>query len=148
MSKISTIYDLIVVAVESQLTGYRRLPNPYDIFDNPALILKKGYGIRINDGENTKRYVGCITTWVRSFDIIITRQVVNTDSDALGRASIEKEILEAHKLVLHKFESDPSLGGSDIKAEINVDGGIQYISEQDSKYLAMVINLNLEYQET
>lgn len=147
MSKISTTYDLLVALIEDELPGYRRLPNPYELFDNPAVILKKSYGIRINDGENTQRFVGCLTTWRRSIDIIVTKQVVNTESDAVGRASIEKELLEAHYLLLKRIEGDPSLGSTDILCKVSVDGGIEYLAEQDSKYLAMVINLDVEYQE-
>jgi hypothetical protein len=45
------------------------------------------------------------------------------------------------------FETDSTLGGKAIKAVISADGGIDYIQGAQSKYLALEITLNVEYQE-
>ncbi len=147
MSKIEEIYGLIITKLQSVLTGYLRIANPYAIENNPAMILAKGYGLAIGPGVNTQRYVGCIQTWQRSFTIVVSRQLVNTENDATGKAIIEVAMLNAHEDLLTAFESDPTLGGVDIKAVITDDSGIQYLEGQDGKFLAIEMVLSVEYQK-
>lgn len=147
MTKIYDIHDAIVTALSAELTGHARLSNPYDIADNPDIILKKAYGLAIGEGTNTKRYVGCLATWQRDYRIIITQQIVNTASAAVGKAETAKQIIDAHRLVYLYFEANPTLGGTCIKAEIDSDTGIDPFENEQSKYLALTINLSVEYQE-
>jgi hypothetical protein len=65
----------------------------------------------------------------------------------LGRASVEKDIVDAHGALLLAFEADSTLSGKCIKAVIADDGGINYIQGAQSKYLALEITLRVEYQE-
>lgn len=147
MTAISDIYDAIITIVETELPAFQRVPNPYSLDENTAILLRKAFGLAIGPGTNTERYVGCIATWQREFTIGLVTQVVNTENDTLGRASVEVDLVEAHRLLLLTFETNPSLGGKCIKAVITGDGGIDYITGSQSKYLALEINLSVEYQE-
>jgi hypothetical protein len=148
MTKIATIYDAIVTKIAGQLTTFTRVPNPYALDENAAILLCNAYGLAIGPGTNTERYVGCISSWERSFTIGLITQVVTTENDTEGRATIEKNIIDAHRLLLLAFESDPSLAGNCIKAVITDDSGIDYIDGVQSKYLAIELTLRVEYQET
>lgn len=148
MTAIADIYDAIVLKLGTNLPTFKRIPNPYSLDENTALLLRKGYGIAIGTGTNTERYVGCLVTWQRDYTIGIVTQVVNTENDTLGRAEIEKDLIDAHDLVLKSFETDPSLGGKCIKAVITDDSGIEYISGDKGRYLALELTLRVEYQET
>lgn len=148
MTAIADIYDAIVLKLGTNLPTFKRIPNPYSLDENTALLLRKGYGIAIGAGTNTERYVGCLVTWQRDYTIGIVTQVVNTENDTLGRAEIEKDLIDAHDLVLKSFETDPSLGGKCIKAVITDDSGIEYISGDKGRYLALELTLRVEYQET
>lgn len=147
-TKIADIYDAIVTKVSTELPTYARIPNPYAIDENTALFLKRSYGLAIGAGVNTQRYVGCLTSWEREYTINLITQVVNTENDTTGRASVEKDLIDAHRLLLLAFETDPSLGGICIKAIVTDDSGIQYIDGQQSKFLAVELNLAVEYQES
>ena len=147
MSKITTIYNAITTKLQTTLPTFQRIANPYTIDENTAILMKRAYGLAIGEGTNTARYVGCLTTWERSFTIGLVTQVVTTENDATGRANIEKEILEAHKSLLTAFEVDPTLGAVCIKAVIESDGGINYIDGARSKFLAVELTLRVEYQE-
>lgn len=147
MTKIFDIYDAIVSKVSSELTPYARIPNPYAINENSALLAKKGYGLAIGQGLNTERYVGCLVTWEREFTIVLIQQVVNTENDTTGRASIEKSIIDDHRLLLLAFEADSTLGGTAIQAVIKLDSGPQYLQGVQGAFLAVEILLRVEYQE-
>ncbi len=147
MTAISDIYDAIITTVGTELPAFQRVPNPYSLDENTAILLRKAYGLAIGPGTNTERYVGCIATWQRDFTIGLVTQVVNTENDTLGRAAVEVDIIEAHRILLLAFETDPTLAGKCIKAVITSDGGIDYIQGAQSKYLALEITLTVEYQE-
>jgi hypothetical protein len=147
-TKIDDIYEAINTLIVTGLPTYARMPNAYSPDENSALILKRCYGIAIGSGVNTQRYVGCLTSWERSYTIVLITQVVNTENDSSGRATIEKSLIDAHRTLLLAFEADPSLGGLCIKAIVTGDTGIQYIDGQDSKFLAIEISLEVEYQES
>lgn len=148
MSKVADISDAIVALLSSSLTGFARIPNPYNITENVALILKKSFGVAIGPGVNTQRYVGCLVSWERNYTISIITQVVNTENDVTGRFNVEKDMIDRHRDVLLAFENDSTLGGNCIKAVITDDSGIQYIDGQQGKFLAVEIALAVEYQES
>jgi hypothetical protein len=146
-TKIADIYDSIVTKLETILPSFQRVPNPYALDENTAILLRKAFGLAIGPGTNTERYVGCIATWERDYTIGLVTQVVNTENDTLGRAMVEKDIIDAHREILLAFETDSTLSGQCIKAVITDDGGINYIQGAESKYLALEITLRVEYQE-
>ncbi|NBU34065.1 hypothetical protein EB118_06770 [bacterium] len=146
-TKIADIYDTIVTKLETILPGFQRVPNPYALDENTAILLRKAFGLAIGPGTNTERYVGCIATWERDYTIGLVTQVVNTENDTLGRAMVEKDIIDAHREILLAFETDSTLDGQCIKAVITDDSGINYIQGVESKYLALEITLRVEYQE-
>lgn len=148
MSKISDIYSAIISKIGTTLPTFQRVPNPYSLDENTAILLKKAFGLSIGTGVNTERYVGCLTTWSRQFTIGLVTQVVNTENDTLGRAQVELDLIESHKAILSAFESDPTIGGVCIKAVITGDEGIDYIQGAQAKYLALELGLAVEYQET
>lgn len=147
MTKIADIYDAIINKLSTELPTFQRVPNPYSLDENTAILLRKAFGLAIGAGLNTERYVGCLATWERSYTIGLVTQVVNTENDTIGRASVEKDIVDAHRSILLAFETDSTLGGECIKAVISDDTGINYIQGAQSKYLALEITLRVEYQE-
>lgn len=146
-TKIADIYDAIVTKISTALPTFQRLPNPYALDENTAILMRQAYGLAIGAGTNTERYVGCLVTWQRDYTIGIVTQVVNTENDTTGRALVEKDMIDAHKSLLAAFESDSTLSGTCIKAVITGDSGIDYIAGALSKFLAVEISLSVEYQE-
>lgn len=146
-SPISEIYDAIIAKLELILPTFKRVPNPYSLDENTAILLRKAFGLAIGAGTNTERYIGCIATWERDYTIGLVTQVVNTENDTIGRASVEKDIIDAQRDILLAFETDSTLSTKCIKAVITDDSGINYIQGAESKYLALEITLRVEYQE-
>lgn len=147
MTKIADIYDGIITKVGTAATGYVRVPDPYTLTANSALLINKGYGLSIGPGTNTERYVGCLATWERQFTIGLIAQVFTTENDTINRASAEKAMLDVHRAILLAFESDPTIGATCMKSVITDDTGIQYEEGERSKFLVLEITLSVEYQE-
>ena len=145
MSTVSTIYDAIVSKMAGLYPNYHRIANPYDIGANPEIMLKKSWGIAIGPGVNTERFVGCLSSWERTITIAFMRQVVKTENDATGKASVEKLLLEDANTLLLDLEADPTISGSVIKTVFADDSGIQYVQGRESSYLAIEIGLRVEY---
>ncbi len=146
-TKIATIYDKIVTLVEANLTGYRRLPNPYVIDSNTYLHLKQGFGIAIGPGNDTQRYVGCLVTWERQFNITLVREVIALQNNTDARETLEKEFLDDHDALRKAFYLGSSLDGEAIKSTVLSDSGISFIDGENKKFLALELNLFVEYQE-
>lgn len=146
---VSAVYDKITDLLEATLPNHVRLPNPYNIDANTFLHMTgDAFGLTIDPGINTERYVGCLATWSRSFSIPIIKRVVTTQNNMTAREAIEKDILDDWQLVYKAFEGNPTLDGVVIKAVIVGDSGVEFIDGDRLKYLSMFINLNVEYQDT
>jgi hypothetical protein len=146
-AKVLTIYDQIVTQLGTSLPNHQRLPNPYQVDENAIGQLTNGYGLVIGPGVDTKRYVGCIVTWERTFTIILVRKITTTSNNIGSRVIIEKDIIEDHDTLRKDFYLNSTLGQNAIQTTVLSDGGIQFVTQELSKFLAMEIQLVTEYQE-
>ncbi len=146
-TKISDIYDECVDIIEAAIPGYVRIPNPYTVDINTYLLLRNGYGIAIGPGTDTQRYVGCLVTWERVFSIILVQQVVATQNDTAVREVIEKTLLDDHDKLRKAFYNNSTLGSLAIKSTVLSDSGVNFVDGERLKFLAIVLDLFVEYQE-
>ena len=147
MTLISTLHDAIVTKVSTNLTGYKQLPDPYEIESNNKLYLKKGFGVAVKEGEATDRNVNCLWSWRRIFEISLVNQITTTDHNIISRETLAKSILEDHYTILGQFQKASSLGGNAISAVGVSDDGINIIYIDDVPYYIIRIALDLEYIE-
>lgn len=146
-TNISTIHDAIVTKIQTFLTDYLQLPNPYIIEENPSTYLKKGFGVAVGPGERTNRVIGCQVSWQRTFNVILVNYVTTTDSNTTVRETLSKGLLEDHFTVLSEFEKAASLSGVAIDAIVQSDTGITYTKIDGAPYYVMEIDLTCEYLE-
>lgn len=147
-TKISEIYDACVNLIETTLpTDYLRIPNPYTVDVNTFLHLRKGFGLAIGPGVDTQRYVGCLVTWERTFSILLVKQVIATQNDVEVREVIEKDLLDDHDALRKAFCSNSTLGSLAIKSTVLGDAGVNFIDGERLKFLGLVMDLFVEYQE-
>lgn len=147
MGTILTIYDKIVDVIEAQLTSHTRMPNPYSPDANTYLHLKQGFGMAIGPGIDTQRYVGCLITWEQTYNILLVRQVVTTQNNTDVRETIEKDLLADWDKLRKAFYLDSSLSGNAIKTTVIGHGGVNFIDTDRLKFLALELELTVEYQE-
>jgi len=147
MTQVSTVYDALETLIEGELSGYGKLPNPYDPENNSGLLLDKGYGIAFGPGVNTERYVNCKITIERVFSIPLVNVVVATENDTDRHATLEKTIQEDAFKIIKALENDSRLGGAAVKARYSDDSGVLFLEGDREKYLLQQLEVAVEYFE-
>lgn len=145
MSKVSTIYDALQTLVESNLTTYTKIPDPYKLEDNTELFLVKGFGIGMGNGENTERLVCGYISIRRSFTIALVNKVTTTENNLSSIATSEKNIMEDCYTLIKALEADTDLQGNCVKSTYLSDSGIEFIDSDLGKYLLLQMEVDIEY---
>lgn len=146
-TKIEQIYDAIVDIIEAQLPSHKRLPNPYEITENAFLRLDLGFGVSIGPGVDTQRYTGCLISWQRSFPITLVRRMATTENNIDLREKIEKDLLIDHDLLRKVFYTNTTLNQTATTSTVLDDSGVNFIDGDRLKFIAIELNLLVEYEE-
>lgn len=147
-TKITAIYDRLIVDIEAAISGYTRIPNPYEADQNPELFLRKGYGLGIGPAENTRRMVCAYFSMKRIFTIVLINQILTTDMNSTARGNCERDMMEDHYSLIKYLEGDNNLGGNAVKTIFTDDSGIQFVEGEIGKYVMCEINIEVEYLES
>lgn len=147
MTKISAIYDAFVTIMGTVLPSYAQIPNAYEIGDNANLFLQKGFAVAVGPAVNTNRLVGCKMSVQRTVSVLITNQLTASITDSNGIGSVVKSLLEDHYSLIREVEKDPTLLGSASAALYSSDGGIEYLTAGQAKYLLCELAFDVEYFE-
>lgn len=146
-TKIETIYTNLATVVGTALTGYTKFPNPYIIDANTFLHQKAGFGIAIGPGVDTQRYVGCLVTWQRDFNITLVRQVLTTQNNTTVRVALEADILADHDALMKALFNNSTLSGYAISTTLVSDSGLNFIDGDLMKFLAMEMTVSVQYED-
>jgi hypothetical protein len=149
MSKVSDIYDAILTELDSVLpsTSYTRFPNAYDINDNPAQFLYRGYGIRY-DGQARLPFEICNRRESQTFTIILTSRWdrIETRQDSID--SPAKDLLESAKLVKDAFYATDHIGSTDImKIDSVSTSGLESVVGENFRMLKIECTITIDYFE-
>lgn len=149
MANFSLIYDGLITLIEAEIPTYSRLSDGYNLENNDELRLAKGYGLGIAEGLNTERYItGSELTSSRVFILSLTRILSANETDAVGRATVEKSLFEDTFKIWKKLQITDHLGGVQItEAKYVDDSGIQFVFDDNTKVISMVSNISLEFFE-
>lgn len=147
-TKISDLYDNFHTLIGNNLTGYTRIPNPYESDENPSLYLKKGYGIAFGPAQNTFRQICNVETLKRDFNIILINQVLSTQLSAVNRGAYEKTLLENHRSLIKAIAADDTLSNKAVKINFVGDSGIRYAESDTEKYIVIEMIFEIEYFES
>lgn len=148
MSKISDAYDAIVLQVQNLLPSHVRLSNPYAINENTESALRQGWGIALLSGTNTERNIGCKLSVSRQFSVVLTRKMYANELNVEGKASTEKQLFEDQFTLIQAFESDPTLGLTDIAAlKWESDNGLEFVFGEKDNFLQLNSTFTVEYFE-
>jgi len=142
MSKITTIFDLIVTRLEAVFPDHARLPHSAFLERNPGFFLRQGFGVHFGPGLNTDRQIGCNTSTERNFLVSLTREDVSTELDPVTSATNHKVLMEDLKLLMDDFEQETSF-----PLIYRSDGGIIPIFEGDENFIFLESVISVEYFE-
>ena len=148
MTQISNIYDELHTIVNSVLTDYSELPNPYIPDDNPDIYMKKGYGITMGPGANSNRVVSKKVSIQRDFDFVFVRQINSTETNTSLIKSEAKAIMEDSFKVLEEIESNTSLNQLCVNARFESDSGLDFIEADTQRFFILTMVVSVEYFET
>jgi hypothetical protein len=137
-SKISTIYDKLLVELAALYPSKTRIPYAYSLGDNNARFLIDGYGLIIGS-SNFEPYEFCNFMNIREVTVVLTKEVFRTDSDPVVIDSITKALLENVYDVQKLFYSYNELGiPNDIaKVDIGSVSGVEEVISGKQSFLSM-----------
>lgn len=143
MSKISTVYDRLLVELEALYPNKTRIPYPYSLADNNARFLIDGYGLTIGSAS-FEPFEFCDFMNNREVSVVITKEVFRTDSDANVIDDITKSLLENVYEVQKLFYSYNELGiPNDIaKVDIGSVSAVEEVLTGKQSFLSMTATFN------
>lgn len=148
MSKISNVYDALITETETLFTGKSRLHNPYELIENPEIVRKNAWGLRVETAQNPEQEF-CQISIERTFTMVLVRQFVTLASKEDGFDSVTKELLESQQSFLGLIYSPTELmrqNDIDIIRIQNISGIEQLISEE-KKFLFCEVTFTITISE-
>ncbi|MEY3882115.1 MAG: hypothetical protein RIQ94_2911 [Pseudomonadota bacterium] len=144
MSDISTIYDAIITKVDALFSGKLRIHNPYELSDNPELITKDSWGLKVEtcDIEDMEF---CKLTTTRQFAILFIRQFATIGNKEDAFDAVSKLILEDQQTLLNNLYSPTELDQNSIIDKIDIVNisGIEFTQSNQKKYLFCEIGFKI-----
>ena len=146
MSKASDIHTALNSLIETTLPGYVKLPD-YDHTDNAVINLEKGYRVGISSAVNDTDIVcqGNIRIQ-RTFTIALTNVYV-ANLDPNYREGLERDLMDDAFTLIQQIECNPTLGGVSVNSSYSDDGGIEYLNTDDKQFIAIFLNVVVDYFE-
>lgn len=145
---ITDVYDAFVTFVGGTLTSYKRLANAYSVADNPSPVLKRGYGVKVGPGQNSRRFVGGLHSTSRVFTIILTAEMAAVEGNVTQARAAELSILEDVQALIKGVCTNSTLATKTTNVQWSQDSGVQFIAGDRFKYLAIEVGFTAEYVET
>lgn len=150
MSKISDVYDALVLRLDTLFTsgaGYVRLPNPYEVEQNPAIYLRQGYGLAVGPGTNQNGSQCGLVRIRRIFSVIVSRKIDATELGVTDKDSGHKQLLEDMRTVLADFEKNVALSNDIANVIFASDSGINFVNGEDENYAYSEMQFAVDYFE-
>lgn len=146
MTVISTSYDALLVVIQAALTNWTRLVNPDEIQDNFDSFLREGWCLVVDDTVNTNRMLCRISSWNRSFSLIMVVEYFGANTSYTVQDDAIKKLLEASSSVARAIELDDTLAvaGNNVVARVTADSGIIPIETDTRKFISCSLTINLE----
>jgi hypothetical protein len=148
MSKISTVYTSLVSSITTALSAKTRLHNPYEIEENPEIIRKDAFGIRVLDATR-EDIEFCNLSLSRSFSIVLVRQFVSLSGKEDGFDSVTALILEDQQTVAGILFSPSEIDQQNSIDRIDITNisGIQELTAGEKRYLFGEVTFNILISE-
>jgi len=149
MTKISSVYDAIVTKTATLFPSKTRMHNPYEMTDNPEIILKNSYGIRVNSAtRETVEF--CNLYMVREFTFVMVRSFLTNGTKGTAFDDVSKLLLEDQQSFLSMIYSPSELDEqfSVERIEIGTVSGIEFMAANEKKYLLCEITFTITISES
>ena len=144
MSNVTDSYNAIVAKAESLFAGKTRLHNPYELSDNPEIIMRDAWGLKVNPGERVNIEF-CNLSVSREYIFILVRQFATVGNKENAFDSVTVGLLEDQQTFLNNLWSQTELSIPDTIDEIQITniGGIDFMQADQKKYLFTEITFTI-----
>lgn len=148
MSRISTVYDRILVELAALYPSKTRIPYAYDLVSNDDNFLRDGYGLTVGPASPAL-LEWCKNAMDRQFTIVLTGEVFNTGSNPTIYDDIVKALLEdIFKAQKRFYEPDQiAIEGDIVKIDLNSISEVTQVQAEKLTFLSMSITFNFTIQE-
>jgi hypothetical protein len=136
MSDVSTIYDAIITKVNTLFPSKARIHNPYELSDNPELITKDSWGLKVGTCEIVEMEF-CNLSSKREYSILLIRQFATVGNKEDAFDAVSKLVLEDQQTLMNNLYSPTELEQNLIidQIELNSVSGIEFTQNNQKKYL-------------
>ena len=148
LSKIGTVYSAIIDQIETLYPTKVRLHNPYELTDNPEIVCKDSWGLRVEDAAREDQEF-CNLSITRTFTIVFLRQFVSLASKEDGFDATSINLLEDQQTFLESFYSP-----DEINQQSNIDKidfssitGVREMINNEKKYLFSEVTFTITISE-
>lgn len=147
MSKVTKAYEGIICQLQKLYPNKSKIPNPYSLPDNIDKFLIDGFGIKIDNGDPVESEF-CVFSIGQQVSIVLTRELVATDSDTKVHDDINLKLLEDVYKLRKMMSSPDRLDVSSISI-VNLGGnsGVTEVIAGKRKYLSIEVAFILEIEE-
>lgn len=148
MSKITDVYNQVMLKTNELFPSKERLHNPYNLIENPDGIRKNAWGMAVLGASNDTQDF-CDLSIVRGFQLILTRQFVSLAGKEDGFDSVTVELLEAQQSFLEMVYSFNELLIEDKIDRIDIVdiSGIELETGTEKKFLNCSVTFNITISE-
>ena len=148
MSNITNIYDAVITEVSGLFSTKTRIPNPYDLTNNPVNFIRDGWGLKVSGAAAVNGEI-CTITQNRTFTVIITKEVYRTDTNSTAIDDTAKDLLEDAKTLIEGMEAADQIQANSSISIINYAGSsdIALYGASKSHFLLLEVNFDIMYKE-
>lgn len=155
-SKISAIYRHLVKQIGLALPCHKELFDTEDIDENPPELLNAGYGVVINEGENTNL---CISSQEyfhsRTFVVLLTRDLTAIEGSLAVRTEKWLSIMEDLHQVMKRLARETSIVDDSVtpakvisfKSAYATDSGPRSTWIKGQRFVFIELTVTVEYRE-
>lgn len=149
MSKITTVYNQILVKLAELYNGKTRIPNPYSIDRNNDNLLRDGYGLKVGSAS-FEPFEFCNFVVSREFSVILTREMFRLDSSTPEFDDRAVKLLEDVYEVQELFFNYNELGidAEIIKVDLGSVSEITFVNTDKSNFLSMEVSFIFSIKES
>lgn len=148
MSKSTLVYEALVTSLGTLFPAKLRIPNAYDLTQNPKQFLSDGFGIKVGTTEKQVLEFDSMTV-SRSFSVVLAREVFKKDTDFEIVDDATKLILEDVYSVQNLLYSSNELGIPDdiLMIDLGEVSGISSVNTDKQNSLTIEIACVIWFKE-
>ena len=149
MSKIGEIYPKIIAKIDELFPYKTRLHNPYSIEENPDVVKKDSWGLRVGDAS-PEEIEFCNLSINRQFTFVLVKQMVSLAGKEDGFDDLSIKLLDEQQTFLNAFYSPDEIGAQELIDRLDFSSitGVQQLVTNAKRYLFCEITFNILTSES